>query len=105
MKQIVFLLEEPSARDLLEGLLPKLLPDTVHVRFLVFEGKQDLEKQLVRKIRGWKAPNSSFVVMRDQDAADCRNVRKVLENLGKSMRGRAGPRSCCLSRARVVGRG
>jgi hypothetical protein len=82
MKQIVFLLEEPSARDLLEGLLPKLLPDTVHVRFLVFEGKQDLEKQLVRKIRGWKAPNSSFVVMRDQDAADCRNVRKVLENLG-----------------------
>ena len=53
---LVFLLEEPSARDLLTGLLPKLLPESVHVHYLVFDGKQDLERQLVRKLRGWRMP-------------------------------------------------
>jgi hypothetical protein len=42
VKYLVLLLEEPSARDLLEGLLPRLLPEEVHVQYLVFEGKQDL---------------------------------------------------------------
>jgi hypothetical protein len=31
---VVFLLEEPSARDLLQGLLPRLLPASVFVRYL-----------------------------------------------------------------------
>ncbi len=46
MKSLVFFLEEPSARAMLEGLLPRLLPDGWLVRYIVFEGKQDLEKQL-----------------------------------------------------------
>ncbi len=78
MMNLVFLLEEPSARDLLEGLLPKLLPTTIYVHYLVFEGKQDLEAQMVRKLRGWRAPDSAFVVLRDQDAGDCRKVKKGL---------------------------
>lgn len=81
MKHLVFLLEEPSARDLLEGLLPKLLPANLSVRYLVFEGKQDLERQLVRKLRGWCLPDSAFVVLRDQDAADCRAVKARLRKL------------------------
>ena len=81
MKSLVVLLEEPSARDLLEGLLPRLLPDDIHVQFLVFEGKQDLEKQLVRKLRGWRIPDSAFVVLRDQDAGDCRQVKEKLTRL------------------------
>ncbi len=71
MKTIVFFLEEPSAREMLVGLLPKILPDGVQSRFLVFQGKQDLEKNLVAKMRGWQLPESVFVVMRDQDAGDC----------------------------------
>ena len=81
MKHLVVLLEEPSARDLLEGLLPRLLPDTIHVQFLVFEGKQDLEGQLVRKLRGWRVPDSAFVVVRDQDAAECKVVKERLTKL------------------------
>jgi len=46
--------------------------------YLVFEGKQDLEKQLVRKLRGWAKPESAFVVLRDQDAADCTAVKNQL---------------------------
>lgn len=52
MKTIVFLLEELSARVLLEGLMPRLLGPSVATRYLVFEGKQDLERQLVRRLRG-----------------------------------------------------
>lgn len=81
MKHLVCLLEEPSAKDLLEGLLPRLIPDSVAVYYLVFEGKQDLERQLVRKLRGWRRPNPAFVVLRDQDAADCHVVKESLTDL------------------------
>ncbi len=83
MKQLVFLLEEPSARDLLEGLLPRLLPETISVHYLVFDGKQDLERQIVRKLKGWRAPESAFVILRDQDAAECRKVKAGLLRLVK----------------------
>lgn len=81
MKHLVFLLEEPSARDLLEGLLPKLLPATIYPYYFVFEGKQDLEAQMVRRLRGWRKPDSAFVILRDQDAAECRKVKKRLADL------------------------
>lgn len=81
VRHLVFLLEEPSAKDLLEGLLPRLIPEALTVYYLVFEGKQDLENQLVRKMRGWQRSDSAFVVLRDQDAGDCRVVRERLVTL------------------------
>ena len=78
----MFLLEEESARAMLEGLLPKLLPPGLPVRYLVFEGKQDLEGQLVRKIRGYRNPAARFLILRDQDAnPDCRVVKARLASL------------------------
>jgi len=81
MRHLVFLLEEQSARDLLEGLLPRVLPDSIRVHYLVFEGKQDLERQMVQKMRHWRMPDSAFVVLRDQDAAECRAVKAKLAAL------------------------
>ncbi|WP_417913356.1 DUF4276 family protein [Candidatus Electronema sp. TJ] len=78
MTTLVFFLEEPSAKEMLQGILPKLLPEQVSSRFIVFEGKQDLEKQLVRKMRLWNKPDSRFIVMRDQDAGDCRKIKDNL---------------------------
>ncbi len=81
MKNLVFLLEEPSAKDLLQGLLPKLVPNGISIYYLIFEGKQDLEGQLVKKLRGWQLPDSAFIVLRDQDAAECLAVKKKLADL------------------------
>lgn len=81
MKSLVFLVEGPSEKALLNGLLPRILPDDIQVQIMVFEGKQDLEKNLVRRIRLWQIPNSAFIVLRDQDAADCRDVKKSLTDL------------------------
>ncbi|WP_238551834.1 DUF4276 family protein [Candidatus Symbiobacter mobilis] len=75
------MLEEPSAKDFLEGILSGILPGGTTVHFLVFEGKQDLEKQLVRRIKGWLLPNSQFIVMRDQDSGECTVIKQRLQSL------------------------
>jgi hypothetical protein len=84
VKTLVFLLEEPSAREMLEGLRPRLLPSETDVRYVVFRGKQDLEKNLHRKLRGWLTPECVFVILRDQDAGDCREIKRRLIALCKA---------------------
>jgi hypothetical protein len=76
---LVFCLEELSAKTLLESLWPRLFPSlNIEVKFIVFEGKSDLEKKLERRLRGWLRPNSLFVVLRDQDSGDCVEIKKTL---------------------------
>lgn len=88
MKELVFLLEEESAKAMLQGIVPKLAGPDLPVRYVVFEGKQDLEKQLERKLRGYLNPEATFIVLRDQDAApDCVAVKRtLLERCGNSGR-------------------
>ena len=81
MKTIVFFLEEHSAREMLQGLLPKLGILNDRVKYVVFQGKQHLEKELVKRLRGWELPDSVFVVMRDQDSGDCTAVKQKLTGL------------------------
>ncbi len=81
MSELVFFLEEPSAEAMLHGLLPRILPDGLRYRCIVFEGKQDLEAQLVRRMRGYRAPQARFIVLRDQDAEECHDVKSRLAAL------------------------
>ena len=79
MREIVFCLEELSARRFLESLLVRINPESVPVRYIVFEGKQDLESQLARRLKGYRNSDATFIVMRDQDGTpDCRAVRQSL---------------------------
>lgn len=81
MSTLVFFLEEPSAREMLQGVVPRLVPETVSVRYIPFEGKQDMSRQLERKLRGWLAPDTCFIVLRDQDSGDCMQVKQELAQL------------------------
>ena len=78
MTQLVLFVEEPSAREMLNGLLPRMLPSDMKFRCIVFEGKQDLEKRLPRKLKGWQAPETAFVVLRDKDNSDCVRIKERL---------------------------
>jgi len=78
MKSLVFLLKEPSAKDALVGFLTHILPDGVDVIYLIFEGKQDLERRMSRFLREWGRPNTRFIVMRDQDNGDCKLIKAGL---------------------------
>jgi len=96
MTTLVFLLEEPSAKDALEGVLPKIIPRDVRVEYLLFEGKQDLEKRMARKIRGWLDKHSLFVVLRDQDNGDCQVIKqRLMERCGEGGRPETLVRSAC----------
>jgi Domain of unknown function (DUF4276) len=89
-RELVFLLEEASAQALLETLLIRLLDQSITARFIVFEGKQDLERQVERRLRLYQNQAARFLVLRDQDSApDCHTVKATL--LAKCHRaGRAG---------------
>lgn len=78
MISLICMLEEPSAKEMLQVVLPKILPDNVSILYMVFEGKQDLEKRLEDRMRGWRTPNTYFLVMRDQDSGDCVSIKDGL---------------------------
>ena len=80
MSELVFLLEEASAAEMLKGLLPRLLPVNLTVRYITFEGKSDLEKQLVRRLRGYLVPNAQFVVPGFGRLITLRTQRRSLKN-------------------------
>lgn len=83
MTEVVFLLEEESAKVLLQVLLSRLIPEgsDIQSRFIVFEGKSDLTRQLERKLRGYQNPHARFIVMRDQDSDDCAKAKKDLARI------------------------
>lgn len=78
---LVFLLEEPSARELIKQVMPRIFPGFCGLSpfYLVFQGKQDLENNIERKIRSWRSPNSVFIVLRDQDSGDCKVIKQNLD--------------------------
>lgn len=89
MRELVFLVEEASAKAMLDSLLPRLLPKTISHRCIAFDGKQDLERQLARRLRGYLNSEARFIVLRDQDSApDCTVVKAGLQqrvrNSGKA---------------------
>jgi hypothetical protein len=81
MRELVFLLEEFSAKAMLESLLPRLLHKDITPRLIPFKGKQDLQKQLIGKIRAYVNPHARFIIVQDQDRyPDCRVLKgRLLE--------------------------
>lgn len=78
-KELVFLLEEESAKAMLESLLPRLLDPSIATKLIAFEGKSDLEKQMVKRMKGYINPHARFIVMRDQDSVpDCSVLKNAL---------------------------
>lgn len=81
MKELVILVEEPSMRELLKILLPKIVPDNVTFQVIAFDGKSDLQSSGPRKLQGWQNSEASFIVARDQDAGDCVRLKQELVEL------------------------
>ena len=84
IEHIVFFLEGPSEQDFLKTFLPALLPDRISLHYQVFQGKQDMEKRLALRMRGWRQTNTCFVVLRDQDSGDCIAIKNGLKQICNS---------------------
>lgn len=53
----------------------------IQLHYQVFQGKQDMEKRLGLRIRGWQLANTCFVVLRDQDSGDGLAVKQGLKHI------------------------
>lgn len=78
---IVFLTEEESMQVTLESLISAVWPESVRgIDWIVlyFQGKSDLEKNIPTKMQQWNYGNPHFIILRDQDGADCLVVKERL---------------------------
>ena len=83
MPELVFFLEEISAKEFLRHLLPRMFPEG-DIRFVykVYEGKQDMQQHLARDMREYaRKPRVRFLVLHDQDLADCLLLKERLRLL------------------------
>ena len=79
---LVLLVEEQSMEAFLRGLLPRVLPPGLTFDVIAFQGKDDLLRKLPARLRGyqrWLPPEWRLVVLVDQDAGDCRELKTELE--------------------------
>lgn len=84
---VVFMLEEPSAEALLDGLLPRLLPPDWNFELVCFQGKRDLLNNLPARLRAyasWMPSDWRIVVLIDEDRQDCRMLKQRLEAAAKA---------------------
>ncbi|NEQ82903.1 MAG: DUF4276 family protein [Moorea sp. SIO2I5] len=86
---LIFMLEERSMKNVLDQLLPKIIPDEITYICITHQGKQDLEKSIPKKIKAFQySPDTRFIIVHDQDSNDCKELKskllKICQNAGKS---------------------
>lgn len=76
---LIFLLEEPSMKIVLETILPKLIPEHISYICIPHQGKQDLTKSIPKKIKAFNfKPETKFIIVHDQDSHDCKKLKSEL---------------------------
>ena len=71
-------------RVLLDDWLPRIFPgwvDGQHFQCVPHEGKSDLDRSIPRKLTAWRIPGDRFVIVRDNDNADCIELKARLRTL------------------------
>jgi len=86
---IEILVEEPSMKNALEIILPRILPTPFELGINCFirphQGKTDLQKSIPRKVRAYQYfPQAvKLIVVPDQDSNDCLHLKQELVKLVK----------------------
>ena len=75
------MLEEESAKHLLDVILPQILPSCVTFLCIPHRGRGDLQKSIPIKLRAWRTPDTFFVILHDQDSHDCKALKSYLQEL------------------------
>ena len=86
---LIFLLEEASMENVLEKILPKIIPDEISFLCISHQGKQDLAKSIPTKIKAFKfSPKTKFIIVHDQDSHDCKKLKsellEICQNAGQT---------------------
>lgn len=87
--RVEFLLEEESMKNVLEILLPKILPDSYKLNENCFlrphNGKSDLKNSIPKKVKVFSDFHepTKLVILHDQDSNDCKTLKRDLIGLCK----------------------
>ena len=73
MVKYVFLVEERSMAEFLEGFLRK--NSDLEFQVVPHRGKDDLKASVPRKLRGMNRADTTFVILVDQDSSDCKVLK------------------------------
>ena len=84
--RLVFMVEEPSMKELLNVLLPQILPDDVEALIITHSGKGDLQRSIPKKLRNWQSQSDRFIIVHDQDSNDCMQLKAELISLCENSR-------------------
>jgi hypothetical protein len=83
---IEFLVEEPSAEVALLAIVPQILGAEVSFRIHPHQGKNDLLRKLLNRLKGYRAwlpEDWRIVVLIDGDNEDCRTLKASLEEIAR----------------------
>ena len=77
--------EEPSAKKVLDVIIPKIIPEGVSFNVYSHQGKQDLENAIRLAVPSIsKIPGARILIVRDQDSGDCKKVKQHLKRIIKN---------------------
>jgi len=79
--RVIFLTEEASVGAVIRHVLSQLFPalrEYEHWIIISHQGKSDLERSYPRKMKEWREPGARFILLRDNDGADCRALKQRL---------------------------
>lgn len=92
-KNVLFLLEEGSAEEMLKKFLPRCFP-TLRCTYRRFSGVNNLLKRLEKTICNHSDTQCPIVILCDQDDKDCVALKKKILSLCR----KSGQRSRCIVR-------
>ncbi len=85
--QVEILVEEPSMKNFLSGILPNILPQGYQLNYNCFirehQGKHDLNKSIPKKVKAYQNLSKpvKVIIVHDQDSANCKVLKSELQNL------------------------
>lgn len=94
---LVIFTEEPSMKEALKHILPKLGFDGRNSRVIAFDGVGDLENALPNQLRALDPNRTRVLVLRDNDNGDCHRTKAKLVQMahGAGMQYAAKVRIVC----------
>ena len=79
--RVIIMTEEESMEQALLQLLPNCFPEfreNEHWIIISHRGKSDLESSYPKKMKQWGEPGARFLILRDNDGADCKSLKQKL---------------------------
>lgn len=81
---LIIFVEEDSMKSTLEKLIPKLGLDPLMIRILPHQGVRDMEKSVRNKLPNWNAPDTRFLILRDNDNGNCAARKETLMAIARN---------------------